>query len=44
MNRPDLLSMVGLAREVAALCDGVLRLPDPGVAARDEPGADRGWG
>jgi len=29
MNRPDLLSMVGLAREVAALCDGVLRLPDP---------------
>ncbi len=33
MNRPDLLSMVGLAREVAALCDGVLRLPDP----RDPP-------
>jgi len=29
MNRPDLLSMVGLAREVAALCDGVLHLPDP---------------
>src|SRR6188768_783518 len=29
MNRPDLLSMVGLAREVAALCDGALRLPDP---------------
>ena len=29
MNRPDLLSMVGVAREVAALCDGVLRLPDP---------------
>ncbi|HEX6725516.1 MAG TPA: phenylalanine--tRNA ligase subunit beta [Gaiella sp.] len=29
MNRPDLLSMVGLAREVAALCDGTLRLPAP---------------
>ncbi len=29
MNRPDLLSVVGIAREVAALCDGELRLPDP---------------
>ncbi len=29
MNRPDLLSMVGIAREVAALCGGVLRLPAP---------------
>jgi phenylalanyl-tRNA synthetase beta chain len=29
MNRVDLLSMVGLAREVAALCDGELRLPEP---------------
>jgi len=29
MNRPDLLSMVGIAREVAALCDGVLHPPDP---------------
>ena len=36
MNRPDLLSMVGVAREVAALCDGELRPPapeDPPVAA-----------
>jgi phenylalanyl-tRNA synthetase beta chain len=29
MNRPDLLSMVGIAREVAALCNGELRLPEP---------------
>jgi len=29
MNRPDLLSMVGIAREVAALCDGELHLPAP---------------
>jgi phenylalanyl-tRNA synthetase beta chain len=29
MNRPDLLSMVGLAREVAALFDGALHLPEP---------------
>ncbi len=29
MNRPDLLSMVGIAHEVAALCDGELRLPHP---------------
>jgi phenylalanyl-tRNA synthetase beta chain len=29
MNRPDLLSMAGIAREVEALFDGELRLPDP---------------
>ena len=29
MNRPDLLSMVGIAREVAALCGGELRPPEP---------------
>jgi phenylalanyl-tRNA synthetase beta chain len=29
MNRVDLLSMVGIAREVAALCGGDLRPPDP---------------
>jgi phenylalanyl-tRNA synthetase beta chain len=29
MNRPDLLSMVGIAREVAGLLDGELRPPDP---------------
>ena len=39
MNRPDLLSMVGIAREVAALCDGELRLPDPvdPPVVREEP-------
>ena len=35
MNRPDLLSMVGIAREVAALCDGELRPPEP-----DDPAGD----
>ncbi len=29
VNRVDLLSMVGLAREIAALLDGELHLPDP---------------
>jgi phenylalanyl-tRNA synthetase beta chain len=39
MNRPDLLSMVGIAREVAALCDGELSPPDPDdpVLVADEP-------
>ena len=41
MNRPDLLSMVGIAREVAALCGGELRLPEPGRSARHQPRARR---
>lgn len=30
-NRPDCLSVIGVAREVAALCGGTLRLPDVGM-------------
>ncbi len=29
MNRPDLLSLVGIAREIAALCGGELHPPEP---------------
>src|SRR6478672_2847390 len=38
MNRPDLLSLVGIAREIAALCAGELRPPapdDPPLVARE---------
>jgi phenylalanyl-tRNA synthetase beta chain len=38
MNRPDLLSMVGIAREVAALCDGELRPPTPVDPPIESPG------
>ena len=38
MNRPDLLSMVGIAREVAAVCEGELRPPEPvDPPSRGEP-------
>jgi phenylalanyl-tRNA synthetase beta chain len=30
-NRPDLLSMIGIAREVAAITDGELKMPQPQV-------------
>lgn len=36
-NRPDLLSMVGVAREVAALTDGVVREPSIEYAAKGKP-------
>ena len=49
-NRGDALSMVGLAREIAAFSGGELRLPDIGVAESEEAtdahvsGAHRGAG
>ncbi|MGI6609229.1 MAG: phenylalanine--tRNA ligase subunit beta [Limnochordia bacterium] len=36
-NRPDCLSVVGLAREVAALTEGPLRVPVPQVVESGEP-------
>ena len=36
-NRPDCLSVVGIAREVAALCDARLRLPTPQIEEIDKP-------
>ena len=35
-NRPDCLSMIGIAREVAALCGGTLRLPSVDYPESDE--------
>lgn len=35
-NRPDCLSVVGVAREVAAMCDQKLTLPVPQIAESDE--------
>jgi phenylalanyl-tRNA synthetase beta chain len=35
-NRPDCMSMVGVAREVAALLGNALKLPDPSLAASEE--------
>jgi phenylalanyl-tRNA synthetase beta chain len=40
-NRPDLLSHLGLAREVAAMTGARLALPDIGVAGIDIPAAKR---
>jgi phenylalanyl-tRNA synthetase beta chain len=39
-NRPDLLSIVGVAREVAAATAGEFRLPDVAVEEGDEKAAD----
>ena len=39
-NRPDLLSVVGVARELAAIIDGDLRLPDVSVNEGEEKAAD----
>ena len=36
-NRPDCLSVVGIAREVAALCDARLHLPTPQIEEIDKP-------
>ncbi|NLN18752.1 MAG: phenylalanine--tRNA ligase subunit beta [Firmicutes bacterium] len=36
-NRPDCLSVIGLAREVAALTGGTVRVPKPEIAKTGEP-------
>ncbi|NQU10129.1 phenylalanine--tRNA ligase subunit beta [bacterium] len=38
-NRPDWLSVIGIAREVAALAETTLRLPEPTVTEDGEPTA-----
>ena len=35
-NRPDCLSVVGVAREVAAMCDQPLQLPNPQITDQDQ--------
>lgn len=39
-NRPDCLSVIGIAREVAALTGGKVRLPDLAVEELSEPASD----
>ncbi len=40
-NRPDCLSVVGVAREVAGMTKGALRLPDISMAESTTPACDR---
>jgi len=40
-NRPDCLSVVGVAREVAGLTGGTLRLPDPALQETGAPSAGK---
>jgi phenylalanyl-tRNA synthetase beta chain len=40
-NRPDCLSMIGIAREVAALYGKTLRLPETPLAESDPPAAEQ---
>lgn len=40
-NRPDCLSVIGVAREVAALCGADLKLPLPQIAEIEKPIADQ---
>ena len=40
-NRPDCLSIVGVAREVAALCDAKLKLPAPEIKESNSPISER---
>jgi phenylalanyl-tRNA synthetase beta chain len=42
-NRPDLLSVFGIAREVAGATGLPLATPDTSVAEVDEPAADAAW-
>ena len=40
-NRPDCLSVVGVAREVSAMVEAALQLPDPAIAESGQKAADK---
>lgn len=42
-NRPDWLGMLGIAREVAAVCRGTVRVPAVELEEQDPPAAEVAW-